>query len=320
MLRIAIVFGLAACAVPQPVGVYRLPIQTGPRSVELKTVVARLEEPSLVLLDVATGAEFGRGVVKRRWNGTAEPIVVRDQPFPVSLFLRDGVFQDALPRPWNTAPAPPIDLALDRVDRFELTHGASRLVLDRAGAELFGEVPQPQAAPDAVADVLDVLGSPAGAGLVLPTGDSAPATWRDAYSAAVPPDATREVPCAASIVSTYRNEGAERVSVPAGEFDTTRVSETIDSCLHAAPEQVRVYAIVRWFALGVGPVKVRYQASDARWRTYELVARDVPIGAASPWPLEQGATWTYRVIDPDGVVVSDAEVVRVDKAETVAFP
>jgi hypothetical protein len=317
----AALVGVAGCTVTTPVGTYRLPIQAGEREVVLGTFVARLEDMALVLLDAETGAEFGRGLSRYRWNGQPEPFVLREGRFPVSVYLRDGVFQDAVARPWATAPSPPVEAEAEAIVRARLVEGARSTTFFASEGSLFASEAASQPEPSDTAPVLDVLNSPAGAGLVLPTALAPGLAWKDAVSTLVPPDPSRAVPCGRALVSTSRVEAEERVTVPAGVFDAVRVGERPDSCLHAAPEAVKVYAIERWYARGVGPVRMRYQASDGLWREYLLVGYvEGAPGATSPWPLEAGRSWTYEVRGPDGAVLDRAATVRVEAATRVGFP
>lgn len=309
-----------ACAPPVPIGVYRLPVQTGDAKVELRTMLVRTEDPDLVLFDAGAGREFGRGQAQYAWDGTPEPFVLRQKPYVMSIYVRDGVIEDAVARPWATAPAQPVLEGVDSLVRVTLVSGSARLVLGVAGVAVFGDGARAQPAPDAVAGPLEILDSVAGVGLTLPADAPQSASWRDALSAAVPPDATRPVACASPLVSVYRTFPGEAVEVPAGKYVALRVVEIIDSCLQRSPADLQLFEVDRWYAPGVGPVKMRYQARDGKWREYALVHAEVAAGADGLWPFAAGNAWTYEVRGPDGAVVDPAARVAVEKLENVRIP
>ncbi|MFM2152411.1 MAG: hypothetical protein RL199_846, partial [Pseudomonadota bacterium] len=173
---------LWACSVREPVGVYRLPLQTGDREVSLKTMLARLEDGALVLFDAEAGREWGRADARYAWDGSAEPFELRRKPYPLVVHLRDGVLEDTDERPWATVPVRPLDAAGTRVVRARLRSGAEVLEVWNAGGTLFTTVGAAQPMDDAVARPLALLGSFATSGLVLPSNLASASTWHDAMS------------------------------------------------------------------------------------------------------------------------------------------
>ncbi len=322
MRSLGVLVGLlaAGCAAPVPIGVYRMPVQTGTRSVELDTLLVRQEDADLVLLDVRTGQELARGAAQYDWNGTPEPYVMTEGAFPLMFYLRDGVIEDAGSRPYATMPDPPLAPKATSVRRVTLESQGSRLVLNAVNGYVFADVAHAQPSLTQTANTLAVLDSVSGGGLWLPPDPAKATSWHDAFSTAVPPDATKPLACANPLVSTYRVLGEESVDVPAGHFQALHLMEVVDSCLRRAPTDVKVYEVDRWLVPGTGPVKLTYQASDGRVREYRLVSAHVTGGGSAPWPLDAGDSWTFEIDGPDGAVVDPAAVVKVESVNEVTFP
>jgi hypothetical protein len=299
---------VAGCAVPSPVGVYRMPLQTGPREVRLGTVVAHMESTVLVLWDASTGEEIGRAPTRRRWDGRPEPFELRDEPFPVSVYLRDGVLEDAIERPWPTVPMQPLVAGAAVLEHVTLASEGETALVWLVEGNLFAEQASEQPASDAFAPSLSVLTGFTGSGINLPKDPLTASTWRDAVSTAIPPDAAHEVSCAAPLVGTYRATGPERVSTPAGTFDAVRIVEYLDSCLQGDPASVRVQVLERWFAAGVGPVRMRYQGADGLWHDYLLTETNAAQSGGALWPLETGLHWRFNLHDASGALVRSEKV------------
>jgi hypothetical protein len=303
-----------------PLGVYRVPIQTGTSEVTLKTFLIREETSDLVLLDVATGSEFGRATANYDWTGQPEPYAFATTPFVVSFYVRDGIVEDAVERPYAPAPAPPLDAKADHVSRVTLASGGDRMVLYEVGGHLFADRAFPQPAVGSLPSPLAALASVSGAGLVLPADANGGVSWKDALSSAVPPDAAHPLACAAPLVSVYRPQLGQQVVVPAGTYTATKVTEVIDSCLRRSPADVKVYESDRWLVAGTGPVKMTLTQSDGKVREYRLTQANVKAGSADTWPLDVGNAWTFDVFEEDGTSAGPAMTVRVEKVETVAYP
>ncbi len=316
----ALVALIVGCAAPVPVGVYRMPIQTGQKSVTLKTFLVRQEDADLVLYDASDGREFAHGATRFDWSGSPLPYQMSSGAYPFSFYLRDGVIEEAGTPPFATIPDPPLAPKGTSVTRVTLVSGSDSVVLDSVNGYLFADAAHRQPALSETAGPLAILDSFSGGGLFLPADPTRASTWHDALSTAVPPDATKPLECASPLVSSYRVVGLEAVDVPAGHFQALHLNEVIDSCLRLSPTDVKVYLVDRWLASGVGPVQLSYQASDGRVREYRLVRADVRPGSTALWPLDAGDSWTFEVRDPSGAVVDPGAVVKVQSARQVTFP
>jgi len=308
------------CGRSQPLGVYRLPVPTGPGAVALRTVLAQVSGSELVLSSGIDGTPFARGSADIGWDG--EPRT----PFSLSgpgasrlrVSLRDGVMQDVDPRPYAVAPQPPVDDTADSVTRWRLVSGAVERTLVQAGAELFAESPEAQPASGSTPVPLEVLGSVAGAGMDLPAQVGAGFVWKDALSTAVPPSPSLALPCAAPLVAALRSTPGETVQVAAGTFTAVRVVEVVDACPGAAPVALRVFRIDRWFAPGVGPVRIFLTPSDGQIRDYGLVSSVLQGGGGGLWPMAPGNVWTFEARGPDRKTIGAPMEVRVESATTVS--
>ena len=316
----AVMLAVAGCSPPTPLGVYRLPIQTGPESLELRTLLVRQEGDTLVLRDALDDQELARATAATSWLGEPMPYEFGSlNGFPFTLYLRDGVLEDVVARPWATQPMPPIVEGRTSITLARLTSAAGEMSLFKAGELLFSAKEVDPPASDAVPDPLVVLGSVSGAGLVLRPDASDGAEWRDAVSAQVPHAPEMKLACGRTLRSLYRSAPGARVSVPAGSFDAVHVTEIVDVC-PGSLEEPTVWKVERWYVPGVGPVRLLATLSDGRAREYRLVETNASGKGQSLWPLEPGTWWQWTVIAPDGTVVDDAAEVRVGAVEERTFP
>lgn len=312
--------GLAACAEPVPLGIYRLPVQTGDREVELRTVLVRIEDQELALFDGHGGGEFARGRSEFSWQGEPMPFEF-DAPrgFPMKLFVRDSVIEDDRPRPYAKTPAHPLATGAAHLQRVTLTSGSERRTLMQAGGVVWVEGAEPQPDAGVLPGPLFALNSVSGVGLGLPAQMIVGGEWRDQMSLSVPFDATQPMPCGAPLTSLFRVKDRAPVSLPAGDFDALHVVEIVDACRAPVPAEVKVFQVDRWFVPGVGPVRVSYLGSDSKRRDYRLVSYEVRGGSTALWPVAEGNVWTYEVRAPDGSVSAPIEV-RVERVETIGMP
>lgn len=313
---------LGACVPPTPLGVYRMPLPDGSGGIELRTIIARIESDELVLRDARLDEEFARGESEFAWDGQPMPFHF-DEPKgdPLTLYVRDAVLEDTKARPYTTIPISPLIASVDSVSLATLVSGEVRRDFFTVDSWVFADAAEPQPALDAVPGPLEIMNSPSGLGFVISGKlDSVETEWRDAMRSAVPSDPRRAIPCGAPLESTYRSKPAQVVDVPAGTWSTVFVTEIIDSCRTAVPAGVFVFRIERWFAPGVGPVKMAYTASDGRRREYRLIETNVAGVGASLWPLVVGNRWVYRVYGPDGAVVQDRAEVTVESRVDRKFP
>lgn len=314
------VVAMAGCSPPVPLGVYRLPVQTGAESLQLRTFFVRIEGEDLVLRDVARDEEYGRAMSRSSWMGEPQPYSFgRLGGYPFTLYVRDGVLEDVETRPWQTQPVPPLVAGELSATLAVVGSDAGELKLLRAGELLFAEAPVTPPASDSVPDPLLVLGSVAGAGLVLRSDAIAGAEWKDAVSAQVPLAPEKTMSCGMPLRSLYRSLPASTVSVPAGDFDAVHVMEIVDVCPGSTLAPT-VWKVERWFAPGVGPVRMLATLSDGRMREYLLVGTNATGGGEALWPLTEGTWWDWQVLDPDGNVVQEAARVEVRSVQERAFP
>lgn len=310
---------MIACGAPVPLGVYRLPVQTGPEEVELRTFLLAGDARQLELYDGRDGRLFGRGDSGFSWGYEPKPYEFEvPAEFPLSLFLRDSLVEDAMPRPFPKMPVAPIEAGAESLRRAMLEAAGEGLELTIAGNQIFADRAAAEPDQDETPSLITVLNSVSGAGIVLPRAANAGREWRDAMSTAMPPDGSRPMPCAAPLVSVLRSS-LEVVDTPAGEFHALKVVEAVDACRFADAEP-QVFRVERWFAEGVGPVKILYVASDGLRREFLLVDHDVRSGSAEIWPLEQENRWTYEVRNARGDVVESAVELKVVEHREVRLP
>jgi hypothetical protein len=282
--------------------VYRLPVADGAGRVSLRTVLAQSDGPAVSLFDGGTGALLGRGVLRFGWNGEAQPLVLEGGALAkLSLFVRDGVFEEAGERPYGKVPLPPLARGTATVSRVRLEAGSDVAELVELEGSVFAETPRPQPELGAPPPVLTALLSVAGAGLWLPSEAGALAQWRDATSELVPPDRTKAIACAAPFASVYRPRAKELVDVPAGTLEALPIVEVVDTCRAPNAPELKVFEVTRRFVPGLGPVAIAVTTSDATTWRFLLVSHTVPAGSAALWPLVAGASWTYEVEDAAGV-------------------
>jgi len=154
------VMAAIGCSAPVPLGVYRLPVQTGAESLQLKTFFVRLEGEELVLRDVGRDEEFGRAISRTSWMGEPQPYSFgKLGGYPFTLYVRDGVIEDVETRPWQTQPVPPLVSGELTATLAVVGSDGGELRLLKAGDLLFAEAPVTPPASDAVPDPLVVLGS-----------------------------------------------------------------------------------------------------------------------------------------------------------------
>lgn len=311
---------LAGCGASVPLGVYRLPMQTGDESLQLRTLLVRLEGQELVLRDAFQDKEIGRASAGVSWMGEPRPHQFgKIQGFPVTLYVRDSVLEDVESRPWQTQASAPLVPNEVSVSIATLTSSSVEMRLLRAGDLVFANEPVVSPEPDAIPEPLTVLGSVAGAGLVVREDAAKGAEWKDSISAFVPFDPSKTLACGAPIRSLYRSAPGAKVWVPAGEFDAVHVTEIVDAC-PGSTEEPTVWTIERWFAQGTGPVRMLATLSDGLTREYLLVGTNADGSAGSIWPLEKGLWWDWQVLDPDGNIVQDAVRVEVTSVVERSFP
>lgn len=317
---LACVMAAIGCSAPVPLGVYRLPVQTGTESLQLKTFFVRLEGEELVLRDVGRDEEFGRAISRTSWMGEPQPYSFgKLGGYPFTLYVRDGVIEDVETRPWQTQPVPPLVSGELTATLAVVGSDGGELRLLKAGDLLFAEAPVTPPASDAVPDPLVVLGSVAGAGLVLRGDAPSGAEWKDAVSAQVPVAPEKAMACGMPLRSLYRSMPASSVTVPAGDFEAVHVMEIVDVCPGSTLAPT-VWKVERWFAPGIGPVRMLATLSDGRMREYLLVETNASGDSQALWPMTQGIWWDWQVLDPDGNVVKEAARVEVRSADERVFP
>lgn len=311
---------IGGCGPSVPLGVYRLPMQTGEESLQLRTLLVRLEGQELVLRDAFIDKELGRASAGISWMGEPRPHQFgKIGGFPFTLYVRDSVLEDIEPRPWQTQASAPLVAHQDTVSMITLASSSGKMKLLRAGDLVFANEAVESPPADATPEPLTILGSVAGAGLVLRDNATSASEWKDAVSVFVPYERTKTLTCGAPIRSLYRSVPDVKVWVPAGEFDAVHVTEIVDACPDATIEPT-VWTVERWFAPGVGPVQMLATLSDGRTREYLLMETNVDAGGASVWPLEQGHWWDYQVLDSDGNVVQERARVEVTEVVERSFP
>lgn len=317
----AILVGVfSGCGPSVPLGVYRLPMQTGDDSLQLRTLLVRLEGQDLVLRDVFKDKEIGRTSAGVSWMGEPRPHQFgKVDGYPFTLYLRDSVLEDIEARPWQTQPSAPLVPSAETVTIATLSSVSSEMKLLRVGDLVFANEPVLSPKPDAIPEPLTILGSIAGAGLILREDAVNGAEWKDAVSAFVPYDPSKTMTCGVPIRSLYRSAPGAKVWVPAGEFDAVHVTEIVDVCPDSTVEPT-VWTIERWFAPGIGPVRVLATLSDGHTREYLLVDTSADGSATSIWPLDQGLWWDWQVLDSDGNIVQAAVRVEVTSLVERSFP
>lgn len=322
MRYLMVVVLLVACSPSTPAGIYRIPVQISADEVELRTFIVATEPRTLVLYDGRDGSLFGRGLASPGWSMQVQPHEF-DVPnkHPLLLVVRDGLLEDVGERPYRRLPIKPLDSESDTVTRIELESGDVKRTLFRAGDHLFTDVVEQQVRSDAVPNPLSVLNSVAGQGLVIPPFEDGDveSEWRDAVSSVIPNDPEKAMPCGASLMSVYRRHKRESISVPAGEFDAIRVTETIDACRSEDPAEVTVFRVERWFVPGLGPVRLTLDADSGGTRDYQLLKFDVSSNDGAIWPLSKGNRWVFEVTDGGGNAKGPMEV-RVRDVRHITAP
>lgn len=311
-----LLFGMA-CTVPTPLGLYRLPME-GPGGVELRTLLVRVEGNTLVLYDAQANQELGRASSQATWADDTVPFAFEEpKGDPLTLYVRDGVLEDAQPRPWSVIPVPPLVRDVDRVHRVTLASNGVERTFVAVGGRIFAEQAEPQPALSARLTPLEVLNSVAGVGLALPPPGTRDSEWRDAMSYAVPPLPGAALPCGRPIVSLSRHGGMSVTTVPAGTFETLVIDEIIDTCRQPQMPELLIFEYQRTFAPGLGPVRLSYTGSDGKKRRYLLTSTNVVAGGNALWPLAMGNSWTYEVHDENGQIVGAPVEMRVVRDEEV---
>lgn len=307
------------CSTPIELGVFRMPVQTGERSLALRTMLARLEGEELVLRDAVADAEFGRALARGSWMGELQPYRFGKQNgYPLTLFVRDGVMEDVEQRPYETQPVPPLVTEARLSVITLLATGGEKATLLRAGGMTFADGPLASPASDRTPSVLQALGSISGGGIVLRDDAVEGAEWKDAVSTLVPLARTRPMMCGAPFRSLYRSLPNARADVPAGSFDAVHTTEIIDACPDS-PEEPGVWSVERWFAPGTGPVQIFLTLDDGKTREYRLVATNASGDPAALWPLQEGFFWEFEVTDGDGAQAGTTRLEVVGRKER-GFP
>lgn len=313
---------VAACSQAESLGSYRLPMPgSSSSSVALVTVLAREDEGSLILFDTSTSQELGRGRGDLSLMDPTAPFVFSvPASEPLQLVAVDGVMQDVASRAYQRVPLAPLEVGASSVRRITLSSDSDRLELVATGGALFTETAAVQPANLETPSPLFALSSIAGAGLALPSHFETAPTWRDAISQLVPPDPKMPIACAAPFVSTSRTESVAGIDVPAGHFDAVRVVEVMDNCRQPNPPTLLVYRVDRWFARGVGPVRLMYTDSASRVHEYRLKEFHVAGGSLDVWPLDEGNSWTFEIVDGAGAPLAPAATATVSKSVVVSQP
>jgi len=324
-MRIAglLTLGLIACSGGGPVGSIRMPVQVAEDKVELRTFLVRTEYDELILFDVANERDFSRGGRTSAWmeNPDAEPFQLSEpKPFPMRLFVRQGVIEDGATRAYSNIPIPLMETAGETATRVTLVSEGQRRTLTVVAGNIFADEAEAQPAHTDLPGPLFAMGSIAGVGVFLPKDAATQGTWRDAMSTLVPPDPTKALACAAPILSNARTKTGQEMEVAAGKFNTINVQETFDSCRPEKAAELMIFEVARWYAAGVGPVRMNYKASDGRRRDYRLVSYQVQPGSEELWPLAEGNRWAYEVRGPDGLIAGSPIDVVVESVKTVRAP
>jgi len=302
--------GLIACAEPEPVGLYRLPMAEGPQEVRLRTVLARLEQAQLVLHEVAADRELGRAPIRYGWDGLPQPFAFLDAPEVLHLHLRDGVMEDADERPWATGPVAPT-ARVGEASRWWLEAGGVGWSVVTAAGALFAEVADDDVTAGRPPSLATLLRGTAGAGLTLPRQPASAGRWRDALSAVVPPREGKAVACGHPRVSLWRAV-TDRVALAGGTVSALRVTETIEPCTAGSVvSEPRLVEVERWLAPGRGPVRLRYLLSDGDTGELLLVDARLRPGVGGLWPLALGNRWRFERRDAAGALVPGTEEVEV---------
>jgi len=261
---------------------------------------------------------YGTGHADNSFGDTAVPYLFTiPASAPLDLVVANDVMQDSTPRPYTTAPLPPMDPSATSLQRVVLSSGTDQRTIVSSGGTVFTEAAEMQPAVTETPGPLFVLSSVAGTGLQLPNGFEQGMNWQDAVTVYIPPTATAALPCAAPLVATMQSTANVPVTVPAGKFQTTQVKEIVQTCLRNPTPVLTVFEYDRYYAEGVGPVMMTYTDSTSGVHTYNLVSRQLAPGAAGSWPLAQGNSWTYEVLAPFGVPVGQPVTVTVTNVTTV---
>jgi hypothetical protein len=315
------VLGLAACSQVTPVGSFRLPVPTSSTSVVLMTVLAKTTDTTLVLYDTEHQQVFGEGRGNLSgWDATIPYQFTVPAGNPLQLTLAEGVLQDIGSRPYKTVAIQALDVGVTSLNRVTLTAGTDQRTFVSTGGNIFTETAEPQPMPSETPGPLFALSSVAGVGLTIPDGFDTPTNWTDAISAYIPPDPMEPIACAAPLVSAIRSLGPVSVTVPAGTFQAMHVTEVIDACNQPSMAQVLVFQIDRWYAAGVGPVQMSYIDSLSNTHVYKLQSSVLTTHDSSWWPLDQGNSWTYQVLDPTGMPAMAPDTVTVTNVNVVTQP
>lgn len=324
---------LSACSPSRPVGIYRLPVPKSEGGVELRTFIVAAEPRTLLLYDGRDGSEYGRGLAAGSWGATVQTHRF-DVPAssPLLLIHRDGVLEDLAERPYRQLPARALSEDIDSLYRVKLSSGGESLYLNSVEGQIFADLAEAQLEDESIPNLLQVLNSVAGQGLLLTVFEES-GEWKDAMSSAVLYDAELPLPCGASLLSVYRAR-PERVSVPAGEFDAIRITEIIDACHKEDPAKVHVFRVERWFAPGVGPVQLELEGELGGSRRFQLRESKLAAGASGAsesedgadatgatklWPLDQGNTWVFEVSDQHGDP-HPAQTLKVESMRQILLP
>jgi len=311
---------LAACAQSQSVGSFRLPVPTSSTSVALMTVLAQQQDSNLVLFDTVTNSRYGTG--KAQLSNTDEVVpylFTVPSDAPLDLQLGNDVLQDQAQRPYSTGPIPAMEQGANSVVRVTLSSDGDTRVVVSSGGYYFTESAEAQPALTDNPGPLFVLDSISGDGLWLPSGFSTTPTWKDAISTYIPANPSMPLSCPAPYVSVMKTSGPTTVKVPAGTFQAIKVAEIIEGCSQPSPPDLLVYEIDRWYATGVGPVRMEYMDSNAIEHNYQLVSDSLPSNDKSYWPLGENNSWTYAMLDEAGNTVHAPVTVSVSAVSTVSF-
>ena len=312
---------LVACSQTTSLGSYRLPVPLSANSVELMTVLVKTSDVQLVLYDTEHDVVYATG---HGQLSTASAIMPYDftipEGAPFRLVVSDGVLQDGTPRPYTSEAIASLSSGAKSLARITLSDGTGQRVIVSSGGNLFTEVAEPQPLLGMTPGPLFALNSVAGDGLVLPPGFDSVQQWHDAISTYIPPNPKNALPCAAGLVAAIHSASPASVTVPAGTFDAAHVTEVIDTCRQPSPPDLRVYQVDRWFAAGVGPVRMSYLDSNSGTHDYRLVSFHMTGSDKGFWPLEAGNSWTYEVVDPTGAEVGTPVTVTVANVAIVTQP
>ncbi len=316
-----VAFCVIGCSTQVPLGVYRLPVQTSPNTVDIKTVLVRTDPRNMYVFDAATGTDIGKGVTDGSGMADSVPFTFSAPPdYPLSLTLSADVLQDNGTRPYATLPIVPLDPGGDHVVRVTLASGAEVRTVISSGGVLFTEAAEPQPELSTLPSPLFAMSSVAGTGLLLPTDAASGTLWRDGVSQLVPPDPKAALPCAAPFVASITSTPNVTIQVPDGQFQTLKVVEILDACVQPQRPALKVFQIDRWYAPGVGPVQMTYTGSDSKIRSYVLTSHTIQSAGSALWPLSEGNSWTYEVRGADGTIVSPSVDVAVRSVSSVSAP